>query len=210
MNKCIMIMLVALATTMCAMAQGEQRGRFGQGNNPGGFKPSLEGVWQMISLSATSEGMPQLSFLPVLKVFNADGTYQNIGIPDEGGCFISKQCKIEKTSDSTFTETPMMMRRDSVQAEPVVVNYRFRGPMWVTMTFKEPGKTEPTTEIWMRVRSGNRGGQMGQGGGERRQGMGQRPQGQRRGGGFNMPRQNMQVNPFEQNGGGGSISEADD
>ncbi len=206
----LIVALLATVLSVVAMAQNENRGF---GNRGGGFQPKLEGVWQMCSLSATQDGQPQLSFLPMLKVFNEDG-YQNIALPDEGGCFISKQCKIEKTSDSTFTETPMMMRRDSVQTAPVVVSFRFRGPMWLTITYTEAGKAEPTTELWMRVRpQGGRGGQMGQGG-QRTPGMG-RPDGQRRQqggqrGGFNRQRMNGDFNPFEQSQGGGSISEADD
>jgi len=209
MNR-LFIIVVLVLTTICAAAQDQQRGPGNRPNGgPGGFAPKLDGVWQMCNLAADANGQPQLSFLPVLRVFNDEASYQNIAIPDQGGCYVTTQNKIEKTSDSTYTESPMRMRPDAEQeVKKTEVKYRFRGAMWLTLTYTEEGKTEPTTELWMRVRPQGRGGQGGPQAGDRRPGEG-RPQGMR-GQGGGRSRQNLQANPFEQNGGGGSISEADD
>ena len=215
--------LMALALPLAMMAQAPEDGQRGPGGGPGGrpggFQPKLEGVWQLCNLTADEQGQPQLSFLPMLKVFSNGEQYQNVGIPTEGGCFITSQGGMEITSDSTYNEMSFRMHRnDSTEAGPTVVKYRFRGPMWLTLTYTEAGKAEPTTELWMRVRQQRGEGQRGMGvgpqmqrgeGQQGQQGMrGQRGQGQRgmRGG----QRGNIQQNPFEDSGSTGSISDADD
>lgn len=199
MTRLFIIAALALMVSMTATAQGEQR----QGR-PGGFKPSIEGVWQQCSFGAGQDGQPQLSFFPLLKVYTAEGNYQYIGIPGEGACFVPKAGRYEKTSDSTIVETQMRMPNDSVETQPLTVHYRFRGPTWLIIDYIEPGKTETTTEVWMKVQPQHRrGNQMGgRPDGQRPRMGGQRGQG--RGGmrgGFN---RQMQQNPFIENGGGNS------
>lgn len=197
MTRQIIIALLAMVVSVAAMAQGEQR----QGR-PGGFKPSIEGVWQQISFNAGQDGQPQLSFFPLLKIYSAEGSYQYIGIPNEGACFVSKSGSYEKTSDSTIVETQMRMPNDSTEAQPLTMHYRFRGPVWLVIDYMEPGKTEPTTELWMKVQPQGRRG-IGQMGGQRpRMGAQGGQRGMNRGGmrgGFN---RQMQQNPFMENGGG--------
>lgn len=202
--KQFIIAAIAIATfAVSSYAQDESR-RGGQPRGAG-FTPTLSGTWQLCTLTPGQDGQPQLSLLPMLKVFGNDGQFQNIGIPNEGSCFIEKMGNIEKTSDSTYVEKLIKMRRDSVENAPVTVKYRFRGPMWLIINYTAPGQDKPTEELWMRVRQKGSEGRGPRGNGEHGQRMGgQRPQGNFQGGNFRGQRgqrgQNrpQQVNAFEE------------
>ncbi len=122
-----------------------------QGMRPPRMEPTLNGTWQLCTLTPGDNGQPQLSLLPVLKVIDNELKFQNIGIPSEGACFIQKQGKIEKTSDSTFVEHRLAMRRDSATNDNMVYHFRLEGPMWLMIDYTEAGKQEPTNELWLRV-----------------------------------------------------------
>ncbi len=165
---------------------GPRRGEGPGGMRQGGITPTLNGAWQQCQLAAGEDGQPQLSILPVLKIFNDGNTFMSIGIPEGGMCFLEKQGTLEMTSDSTFVEHVLLTRRDSVQAEPVTKTYKFSGPMFMIVTYTEAGAEQVTDELWMRVQQRARGGQNMGGDGQRGQRMegqdGQRSQrGQRNG-----------------------------
>lgn len=147
-----LLAVAVMLTTFSAASLAQDAPRRGGGNRSGGFVPTLSGTWQLCRLTPGQDGQPQLSLLPMLKVFDTDGKFQHIGIPSEGACFIEKHGSIEKTSDSTYVETLAVMRRDTTKAEPLTVQFRFRGPMWLVIEYKEAGQDEKTEELWMRVR----------------------------------------------------------
>lgn len=183
----------------------------GHGQRPGGFRPKLEGVWQLCSLRQDSAGQPQMNMLPVLRVYYGEERYQTVAIPNEGGCFVLDQANIEKTSDSTYTATPVKMRPDSVASAPVSVVYRMWGPLWLSLKFQKEGETQDNVEFWIRVlqndaRAQRQQQQMGQAPRPGQGGPGRRPgQGRR-----NNMRSQIQKNPFDQSQSSTSISEADD
>ena len=142
----ILSLLILFATCIATSAQ-ERPHRKGSRR----FEPGLNGTWQMCSFSPGQDGQPQLSLLPVLKIVSSDNEFQNIAIPSEGACFVQRQGTIEKTSDSTYVEHLLMMMPDSTAAEPQIYRYRTEGPMWLIIEYNEPGKTEASSELWMRV-----------------------------------------------------------
>lgn len=195
----------------------DRGGRAGgpNGRHSRGFRPRLEGVWQLCSLQKSDDDQPQMSMLPVLRVYFGDDFYQTVAIPSEGGCFVMDQARMEKTSDSTYTATRVKMRPDSIPNSPVNVTYQMFGPLWMSLKFKSEGEQEEKVEFWIRVlqndaRANKEQGHVGNP--SLRQGQG-RPQGrQGQGGGRrNNVRRQLQNNPFGQSSQSStSISEADD
>ncbi len=142
-----------LLVTFCCIAGfvANAQDRTPQGMRSHKFEPTLNGTWQLCTLTPGEGRQPQLTLLPVLKVIDTDCGFQNIGLPSEGACFIQKQGKIEKISDSTFVEHRFAMRRDSAMNDNTVYRFRLEGPMWLMIDYTETGKQEPTSELWLRV-----------------------------------------------------------
>ena len=189
----ILSLLICMAA-LCVASYAQNNTR--QGNSRA-FKPTLDGTWQLCSLSAGENGQPQLSLMPILKVIDSNGKFQHIGIPTEGGCFIEKQGLIEKTSDSTFIENISKMKPDSLADKPLVAKFRFKGPMWLMIEYQADNGTEMSSELWIRLRpKGHVDRKPGEN--NRPQFNGQRGEGRKRGGQNRQKRENY-VNPFEEN-----------
>ena len=143
---CLLSLMLVLSLTMQAQDEPHR-------NGPRRFEPTLSGTWQKCMLQAGQDGQPQLTLLPVLKFVGADNDFQQIDIHSDGRCFVQKQGNIEKLSDSTFIEKLFRFKPDSVNTEPVVMHYRFKGPMWLVVDYNEAGEQATTSELWIRVRS---------------------------------------------------------
>lgn len=187
------------------------------GDRSRGFKPKLQGVWQLCSLQKSEDGQPQMNMLPVLRVYYGDEFYQTVAIPSEGGCFVMDQSTIEKTSDSTYTATTVKMHPDSIPNTPVNVTYHMFGPLWLSLKFQKAGETQENVEFWIRVLQNDARADKQQeqvDGAAFHPGQG-RPQGRPgqggKGGKRNNVRGQLQKNPFDQSSqSSSSISEADD
>lgn len=220
----IMVMAAAMTLSLSAMAQTgdtntpnqgkdaprERPMRHGgpEGGRSRAFKPQLEGTWQLCTLSQGENGQPQISFMPVLRVYSAEGTYQTIAIPSEGGCYIADQATIAKTSDTTYVATPIKMPSDTLEAQPTEVEYQLMGPIWLSLKYQKAGEEKKEVELWFRVRHRNAQEDVSASDDQRRgrNNVNRPRQGQR-----NRMRSQLQRNPFDRSSESSrSISEADD
>ena len=107
--KLIISAVLCFSVSLASHAQDER-----QRSSSRKFEHALTGTWQLCTLTPGQDQQPQLSLLPILKVIGADYSFQHIGIPSEGACFIQKQGLLEKTSDSTFVEIGRASCRERV------------------------------------------------------------------------------------------------
>lgn len=150
--RLIISAVLCISVSLASHAQDErQRGSSRK------FEHTLTGTWQLCTLTPGQDQQPQLSLLPVLKVIGADYSFQHIGIPSEGACFIQKQGQLEKTSDSTFVEQLFTMKPDSLAKANTTYRFRMEGPIWLMIDYMEPGRHEPVSELWMRLRPQRQG-----------------------------------------------------
>lgn len=155
MKTRLFLQCLVAALCLCATVSAQNDQHRPQRDGARGFKPVLNGTWQLCELAPGQDGQLQLKLLPILKIIDSNGTFQQVGIPMEGGCFIEKQGSLEITSDSTFNEKPMSMNPAAQPAEATAVHYRFRGPLWLVINYTDPAKQEKVEELWIRVRPNN-------------------------------------------------------
>jgi hypothetical protein len=159
----VLAALCCIASIAASAQEGPQGGPQRDGRGSRRFQPTLNGTWQLCTLTPGEDNQPQLSLLPILKVIDQELGFQNIGIPSEGACFIQKQGRIEKLSDTTYVEHRLAMRFDSTMNDSTVYRFRLEGPMWLMIDYMEAGKETPTSQLWLRVQPQRQRGPGGEG-----------------------------------------------
>ena len=114
----------------------------------------FEGVWQMALIQNANEEEVKARFLPIFKVYGADGTFKNISFGNGMGAGMLMTHGTFKTSKKgKYIESIIASATDpAIVGKDNVLQYKYIKPHIILISYQLPNLSQPSLELWLKVK----------------------------------------------------------
>lgn len=114
----------------------------------------FEGIWQMALIQNANEEEVKARFLPIFKIYGADGTFKNISFANGMGAGMLMTHGMFKTSKKgKYTESIKASATDpAIVGKDNVLQYKYIKPHVILISYQLPNLPQPSLELWLKVK----------------------------------------------------------
>ena len=113
----------------------------------------FEGVWQMALIQNANEEEVKARFLPIFKVYGADGTFKNISFGNGMGAgMLMTHGMFKASKKGKYTESIKASATDpAIVGKDNVLQYKYIKPHIILISYQLPNLSQPSLELWIKV-----------------------------------------------------------